>query len=465
MATPGTNPALRWLLILLLLLLILFLLFKYCYQPGTGKKDEDCVVFDVSIGSTGDTVRTAFPCDEIILNRSEYSPAEVDTIHRRLTDRGFVKIDSCACTEQLELWKYQGSEEPGSIDLIGVIKETKQDQTPVGGDGLSVNYDLEFPDPKLFISAPFNGDQQTGTPVSIFIPNPPGGAPSTTVRIGVVDSGVDTTMDFFRNKEYVVSRPIGCTALNVNSYGLNATDLQLFQPIDSQGHGTHINGIIAGVPNATLHVDTSTTKLELLNVKITRGALASGTLFDALCGLYYALDHDARIINVSWGYRSDTIPTIFDDFLQRARSANVVIVAGLGNNGLTLGPGQGFWPASLAAQHDNVIAVASADATGGFSSFSNRGDSSIVTVLVRGENIPSTFPTYVQAQLGQAQTSMAVISGTSMAAAVVSRVVALLYAKKPWTQPHELKDRLRNQTYKNGPTAEILPAQAVFNTW
>ena len=163
------------------------------------------------------------------------------------------------------------------------------------------------------------------------------------------------------------------------------------------GHGTMVMGVIHLVaPQA-----------QLLPLKAF-GADGTGNLSDILRAIYYAVQNNANVINMSFDF---TMPSQeLTNALDYAKQLGVVCAASAGNDGQ--GPPLLVYPAAI--QRD-VIGVASTSDLDTRSTFSNYGDN-IVWVAAPGEAIVTTYPfsTYAAGW------------GTSFSAPFVSGGAALL---------------------------------------
>jgi subtilisin family serine protease len=195
--------------------------------------------------------------------------------------------------------------------------------------------------------------------------------------VAIIDTGIDETHPDLKGK--VIS--------SVNFSRSPAADLN--------GHGTHIAGIIAG----------NTIGYRLLDVKVAED--------DGTCdaegvarGIRFAADNGANIINISLTLNKPS-PAL-DEAVAYAENMGCVIVAAAGNEGKS----KPVYPAAC----EGVLAVAAGDADGNIVSWSNYG--SWVDIVSPGIKINSAAP----------GGGYAVKSGTSQAAALVSRQAAELYA-------------------------------------
>jgi len=159
------------------------------------------------------------------------------------------------------------------------------------------------------------------------------------------------------------------------------------------GHGTMIAGII--------HLVAPTARLLPVKAFGDDGASDLGTI---LAAFYWAVDHGANVINMS--FSMSDYSKEFSNALDYAVSQGVITVASTGNDG-----GQAMvYPAG----YSQVMGVASTDNNNQRSSFSNYGN--WVTVAAPGEGVISTYP----------GAQYAAGWGTSFSAPFVSGAAALL---------------------------------------
>jgi CSLREA domain-containing protein len=204
-------------------------------------------------------------------------------------------------------------------------------------------------------------------------------------------------------------------------------------PTDDLGHGTHIAGTIGAVSNNGVGVAGVNWATSMMALKFL-DSHNEGSLSNAIRAINYATmmrgQHEAtmmgsqqganvRVINGSWGQWGAGSAGL-QAAIEAAGAADVLYVAASGNGNLL---GQGldndvnpFYPASFPL--DNIIAVAASSPQGQLAEFSNYGVNS-VDIAAPGAGIWSTLP-------GDKYGSM---NGTSMAAAFVSGVAALVTAR------------------------------------
>lgn len=179
------------------------------------------------------------------------------------------------------------------------------------------------------------------------------------------------------------------SADNVDSDGNGLFD-------EAWGHGTHVAGIVRYVaPSA-----------DILPVRVLDSD-GRGDAFGLALGIDFALNQGAHVINLSLS--NDEPSPIVELLLQIAESEGVVAVASAGN----IDSDELRYPAGYAG----VIAVTSILSDSTKAATANYGD--WVTVAAAGEGIRSSVPE---------GNGYAYWSGTSMAAPMVSGLVALLLA-------------------------------------
>ena len=195
-------------------------------------------------------------------------------------------------------------------------------------------------------------------------------------------------------------------------------------PTDESGHGTHVTGIIAASVGNGLGIAGIAPEVRVMPLRAGFNVSASGYLEDddIAAAIVYAVENGARIINMSFG---DPNPSnLLRDAVRYAADAGCVCVAAAGNEG----GDEVFYP----ARSDETIAVAASDSAGRILSFSNRGFS--IDLAAPGLRIPSLEPG-----------GFGVRSGTSMAAAHVSGVAALILARNPQFTPALVRSTLANR--------------------
>ena len=144
---------------------------------------------------------------------------------------------------------------------------------------------------------------------------------------------------------------------------------------------------------------------------------AKGTSFAIYKSLQWAADNGARVINMSFAGPAD--PDLHR-MLTAAYDKGIVLVAAAGNAGPNSAP---LYPAA----DPDVIAVTATDSNDGLFKMANRG--SYIAVAAPGVEILALAP----------GDSYQITTGTSVAAAHVSGIAAMLLEEKPSLTPNEVR--------------------------
>jgi len=188
-------------------------------------------------------------------------------------------------------------------------------------------------------------------------------------------------------------------------------------PMDENGHGTHVAGIIGAIGNNQTGVAGVMWRTHILPVRVFN-QFGEGTDSDVVRGIDYAVKMGAKVINASWGAYGESL-TLYNA-ISAANSHGVLFVAAAGNdsNNNDLTP---YYPASY--PFGNIISVAATDQNDVRVPFSNFGYTS-VDVGAPGTYIISTVPT----SMDNGYSYLEQDSGTSMAAPHVTGLAGLLYS-------------------------------------
>jgi subtilisin family serine protease len=165
------------------------------------------------------------------------------------------------------------------------------------------------------------------------------------------------------------------------------------------GHGTMTSGLVHLVAP----------KAQILPLKAF-SSNGTGYLSNIVAALYYAVQHHANVVNMSFDLTSNS-PSL-TQAITYANKAGVVLVAAAGNESTSV-------PVYPAALNTYVVGIASTTNWDSRSSFSNYGSVDVL-IAAPGENIVSTFPggTYASA------------SGTSFSSPLVAGTAALMLSAR-----------------------------------
>src|SRR5205823_6398924 len=115
---------------------------------------------------------------------------------------------------------------------------------------------------------------------------------------------------------------------------------------DAYGHGTHVTGIVAALAGNGKGVAGVAPGVKILPVRVLDDH-GSGSLDNVVAGIHWAVDHGAKVVNLSLG--EDTQPLLgpaFGDALRWAWSKGAIPVVAAGNQFLT-GSGLSDEPAMI----------------------------------------------------------------------------------------------------------------------
>lgn len=260
------------------------------------------------------------------------------------------------------------------------------------------------------------------------------GSASTVVAIidtGVLYSHPDLNANIWRNPYEVAGNGVDDDGNGYvdDIYGINAETNAATpgNPIDQNGHGTHVAGTIGAVGNNGSGVAGVN-----WNIKMIAARFLDATGSGSTAGAIRAIDYITRLktqqgikvvlSNNSWGGGGYSSPLL--SAITAARNAGILFVAAAGNESNN-NDALPSYPASYNV--DNIISVASIESDGTLSGFSNYGATS-VDLGAPGGGILSTY-------LGNGYAWM---SGTSMATPHVSGAIALLSSFRPSLSAQQL---------------------------
>ena len=226
---------------------------------------------------------------------------------------------------------------------------------------------------------------------------------NSSIIVAVIDTGIDYNHPDLKNN-YVA---LGYDWVN------NDND-----PLDDNGHGTHLAGIIGAVLNNAVGI-AGVAQVSIMAEKALNST-GYGFEIDLAYAIIDAVDQGARILSMSWG--SDYDSFLIHDAVQYAYGHGVLVVAAAGNSNLN----SKFYPAA----YDEVVAVAATDQFDTKAAFSNWG--SWVAVSAPGVHVYSTMPTYHVALNDEGYNmDYDYLSGTSMACPHAVGVAALIWSRFP----------------------------------
>ncbi len=193
-------------------------------------------------------------------------------------------------------------------------------------------------------------------------------------------------------------------------------------PMDDNGHGTHVAGTIAANGSNQFGSVGVAPNAKVMALKFLDSA-SEGSTFDAIQAIEYAILMGADVTNNSWG--GGGYSQALREAIAAAANVGQLFVAAAGNLGID-SDRQPEYPAGY--DLSGIISVGASTASDRLSSFSNYGQTS-VDILAPGSDIYSTL-------LGG---GYGLRSGTSMATPHVTGAVALLLSAYPELSSAEIK--------------------------
>jgi subtilisin family serine protease len=226
---------------------------------------------------------------------------------------------------------------------------------------------------------------------------------SASITVAVIDDTVDIYHPDLRNRI-------------VSPYDAARNSSMLSYP--DGDHGTHIAGIIAAAMDNGIGGTGIAPRVNIMPINVFIGDNADTS--DLIAAIEYAINHNANIINLSLGFYQYS--SLLNQVIQKAYQKGIIIVAAAGNDSTS----QASYPAAF----DHVISVSSINDSNYLSDYSNYGTT--IDLAAPGERIYSTIP-------GGAYDFM---SGTSMAAPIVTGVAALVWSQNPELTPKQVEESL-----------------------
>lgn len=191
-------------------------------------------------------------------------------------------------------------------------------------------------------------------------------------------------------------------------------------PMDLEGHGTHVAGTIAAENNG-FGVTGVAPNAKIMPVRVL-DASGNGSILDVAAGIRYAADNGAKVINLSLG--GDINTPAEASAIKYAAEKGAIVVSAAGNQSQQ----QPGFPARYATHFG--IAAGAVNRNNQMATFSDlAGKLPLDYLNAPGVNIYSTF----------LNNSYRSLSGTSMASPHIAGVVALVLSANPNLTPVQLE--------------------------
>ncbi|MCK4337906.1 MAG: S8 family serine peptidase, partial [Candidatus Aminicenantes bacterium] len=233
-----------------------------------------------------------------------------------------------------------------------------------------------------------------------------------SVVVAVVDTGIDRTHPDLQK--------------NILTGGWNFIE-DTDDVTDDNGHGTFISGVIAADTDNGIGISGVTWNCKILPIKGI-DAQGEGYASAMIHAIIWATDQKVDIINMSVG--ADGPSRALKSALKYAFDHDIVIVSSSGNNHSDV--------AYPAAYDEYSLAVSATNYKDEFLDMSNRGPE--IDVAAPGERIIGCVPEWI---LVDQAFPYEFWTGTSIAAAHVSGLAALIKSFKPWLTNTEIMNVIR----------------------
>lgn len=260
------------------------------------------------------------------------------------------------------------------------------------------------------------------------------------IVVGIIDTGIDYTHpDLVDN---LWNNPNAAEGTDVHGWNFAENNADI---MDYNGHGTHVAGIIGAAGNNLVGVTGVNWNISLASLKVFKKSGFNG-VDKIIQAIDYADNHDIKILNCSVGWSNeDNNNSILRDFID---SYEGLFICSAGNDKIDNDHSEKkHYPSEFSKTTENIISVG---ATNELDECEYSYGTESVQLGAPGVGIWSTasryydnkvFPTEQQIyKYGSDNSRYAMMSGSSMAAPLVTGAVALIMGYKPELTPIEVKN-------------------------
>lgn len=332
------------------------------------------------------------------------------SVNHKMSDEKYINNENITV---LKLTKYDIESLKESSDYIveknytvtGLSKSTSGalEEVPCTKEEFENRYDYEYSDdPTEFEPCEAVPDGSSSNETLPWNIEAVAGDPKTNeytgngVKVAVIDSGIDVHND-----------------LNTEGWIDFSDKVNGYKPVDNSGHGTEMAGIIAARSNGIGTIGIAY-NAEMYSVKILDSS-NKASVSSVIKAIEWCIENDIDVINMSFGLDEDS--EILHEYIRKAAGNNITIVVAAGNDNNVQYP----------AKYEEVISVGGVDKNLNIASYSPKDE--YVDVYAPSEMAQTTG--YVG--------TYTISSGTSIAAAHVTGVVAALKSKNTYLTYAQIK--------------------------
>ncbi len=360
-------------------------------------------------------------------------------VNNKLTNYDIISLEEDKIVDGIELYNLKFNE---NIDVFEMAKKYESFKEVEYAEPNFIMENFFIPNDSIYNSLYWTKSVNAENAWDLTIGN-------KNIRIGILDTGVDWNhpdlydnilngsdscspdLDLDNNGYKGDCRGYDFVDINVTNYineGYALIDGEDYNvsdndPMDFEGHGTHVAGISGAVGNNNLGVVGSCWNCSIIPIRAgfsitsqSGNKIGSLEVDDVISAIYYAADNNISILSMSFGGGDSSS---VKDAIKYAYNKGVILVASAGNSGAN--------DKQYPCGYDEVICVGALNSDDSPASYSNYGD--WIDLTAPGTGILSTGfdDSYIS------------LSGTSMSAPMVSGMIGLIKSLYEENQTEILK--------------------------
>ncbi|KFH07305.1 subtilisin SUB4 [Toxoplasma gondii VAND] len=287
------------------------------------------------------------------------------------------------------------------------------------------------------------------------------GAKKEPIIVAVIDTGVDYNHEDLRTQMWRNEKEIPNNGIDDDGNGY-VDDIRGYDfegktndPMDSNGHGTHVAGIIAAAANNRRGIAGVNWEVKVMPLKFISRSSAAAEAID------YSLRMGAKISTNSWGYTTPSEGLRLA--IERTAKRGQLFVAAVDNAGKDNSVENDFPPnwghdTRTGAGFKSLLRVANLS-PGGIVAASSNWSPYTVDVAAPGTDIISTIPT------GRFPEGYGYKTGTSMATPLAAGVAAMVWSAQPNMTAAEVRECIMRTSTKMRSLEGRVASSGVVNAY